>query len=550
MALLAGGIVATAILGGGAVLGVLEMQKLGRSLYDHAYVDTNLISDIRVGFERQRGLVGRAPAEFDLERMAEQKALFEDTGIAVRGAVDSYLEQSGGTAMASLVTEFLDRLAAYEAEAFGVYESAENFDSDNAIELVSGPVAAAAAAVERSLTAMSEQVTTAARNNVGAMETGSALVRRAVLAVTTVLALALGFGGFVIITRSVSRPIGRLSQAMQELGDGDKSIDIPFTDRQDEIGSMARPLMVFKDNMIRANKLAALQQAEQAKREARAQTIEKISRDFDGEVRDLLKSVSDATTDLDTAARSMLKVSEETTRQSASVANASTQATASVQTVASATEELSSSIREIGSQVDESTRIAREAAEQAEASSQAVNELETSAQEIGKIINLIQDIAEQTNLLALNATIEAARAGESGKGFAVVASEVKSLATQTGKATEEISSQIERIQQETGRSAEAIRKISDTVSRLSEISTGIASAVEEQSTATQEIGRSVQDAASGTHEVSSNISRVNAGAKETSTSANRVQATSGKLGQHSETLTGVISSFLDSVRAA
>ncbi len=106
---------------------------------------------------------------------------------------------------------------------------------------------------------------------------------------------------------------------------------------------------------------------------------------------------------------------------------------------------------------------------------------------IGDVVELINNIAGQTNLLALNATIEAARAGEAGRGFAVVASEVKALAEQTAKATGEIGQQINGIQSATQDSVNAIKEISGTIERLSEISSAIAAAVEEQGAATQEI---------------------------------------------------------------
>jgi methyl-accepting chemotaxis protein len=109
---------------------------------------------------------------------------------------------------------------------------------------------------------------------------------------------------------------------------------------------------------------------------------------------------------------------------------------------------------------------------------------------------------KQIELLALNATIEAARAGEAGRGFAVVASEVKALAKQTAKATGEIGQQISGMQAATQDSVGAIKEISSTIERLSEISSTIAAAVEEQGAATQEISRNVQQAAQGTQQVS------------------------------------------------
>ena len=103
-----------------------------------------------------------------------------------------------------------------------------------------------------------------------------------------------------------------------------------------------------------------------------------------------------------------------------------------------------------------------------------------------------------------------------------MASEVKALAEQTAKATGEIGQQISGIQAATQDSVGAIKEISSTIERLSEISSTIAAAVEEQGAATQEISRNVQQAAQGTQQVSSNITDVQRGATETGTASSQV----------------------------
>ena len=232
------------------------------------------------------------------------------------------------------------------------------------------------------------------------------------------------------------------------------------------------------------------------------------------------------------------------------VAGASEEASISVQSVAAATEELSSSTNEISRQVQESARMAMAAVDEANKTNEWVEELANAASRIGDVVELINAIASQTNLLALNATIEAARAGEAGRGFAVVASEVKALAAQTAKATSEIGQQIVDIQSATEDSVGAIKEISGTIGRLSEISAAIAAAVEEQGAATQEISRNIQQAAGGTHQVSSHIGDVQRGASETGLASSKVLSAAQSLASDSVRLKKEVENFLSAVRAA
>jgi len=130
------------------------------------------------------------------------------------------------------------------------------------------------------------------------------------------------------------------------------------------------------------------------------------------------------------------------------------------------------------------------------------------------------------------------------------AHEVKSLATQTAKATEEIGRQISGMQAATNESVAAIKEISGTIGRISEISTAIAAAVEEQGAATGEIARNVQQAAAGTTQVASNITEVNRGAVETGSASGQVLTSARSLSSESNHLKSEVKNFLSTIRAA
>jgi methyl-accepting chemotaxis protein len=368
--------------------------------------------------------------------------------------------------------------------------------------------------------------------------------------VGSALAVLIAIVAAVTLSRGIGRPVVAMTAAMGSLADGNHAVEIPATERRDEIGLMAKAVLVFKENMIKAKELAAEEAEAQKRRERRAQKVDQLTGDFDSDVSIVLKTVSSAATEMQATAASMTSTAEETSRQSTVVAGASEEASTNVQTVAAAAEELTTSITEISRQVTQSAEIAGKAVDDAERTNVQIQGLAEAAHKIGEVVQLITDIASQTNLLALNATIEAARAGEAGKGFAVVASEVKNLANETAKATDEITGQITGIQQATRDAVEAIQSISGTIGQINEIASGIASAVEQQGAATQEIARNVQQAAAGTQEVSSNITGVSEAATATGAAAEQVQTAAAELSEQAEIMRGKVETFLAEIKAA
>ncbi|MDO8398204.1 MAG: methyl-accepting chemotaxis protein [Bradyrhizobium sp.] len=364
------------------------------------------------------------------------------------------------------------------------------------------------------------------------------------LLVGLVVALWIGIKG-------LARPIADLKTVMEAFARNELKAEVPGVGRRDEVGEMARTVEVFKTNGLEVERMKADQQAAELRSaEQRKADMIKLANDFEGAVGEIIETVSSASTELEASAGTLTATAVRSQELTTAVAAASEEASTNVQSVASATEEMASSVNEISRQVQESARIAGDAVEQARKTNDRVSELSKAAARIGDVVELINTIAGQTNLLALNATIEAARAGEAGRGFAVVASEVKALAEQTARATGEIGQQITGIQAATQESVTAIKEISGTIEKLSEISSTIAAAVEEQGAATQEISRNVQQAAQGTQEVSSNIANVQRGASETGSASSQVLSAAQSLSGDSNRLKLEVGKFLNSVRAA
>jgi len=373
-------------------------------------------------------------------------------------------------------------------------------------------------------------------------------VKRDVIILSIIIGLILALSIYWVIRKQL-KPLVDMELVMEHLHNDEVDVIVPAQDRGDEIGRMAKAVQAFKEGII--EKIRLRSEAEVQKKQAEAQhraAMNAMAEEFEKSVGNVVEVVASAATELQTSAKNLSEMADQTNTQTSAVAAATEEASASVQTVAAAAEELSASIGEINRQIEQSSVIATEAVAEVKRTDNTVSTLSDAASQIGDVVRLIQDIAEQTNLLALNATIEAARAGEAGKGFAVVASEVKNLANQTGRATEEISKKIVTVQGVSSQAVSAIRSIGGIIERIDEITKTIAQAIHQQEGATREISNNVQQASAGTSEISSNIVNVTHAASESRSAANEVLQSSGDLSKQAEILRREIKVFVTKVQ--
>jgi len=349
--------------------------------------------------------------------------------------------------------------------------------------------------------------------------------------------------------RVVARPLQRLAGVMRQIVQGQYDVAIEGLKRGDEVGVMARAVLVFRDNSValreaQAQRQRAREQAAAEKRDA----LDRLAHSFESKILSVAGALASSAAQLDGSARSMSGVAEDSGRSARAAAVVAGESTEAAGTVSAAIDELSMAMHDISTQVANASGVVTEATRRADVAVANADGLVATVSEIDKVAGMIHAIANQTNLLALNATIEAARAGEAGRGFAVVAQEVK--AAQTTKALAEIRDKTGSVAEIIAGVRGATQSMSAVVMQIKEVSRSITGSVRLQSEATQKIAESVEGAAARTRHVADTIAGVNDFAGRTRQDAQQIMQAVADLNRQAAALQQEAQQFVARVRAA
>ncbi|KQR22752.1 methyl-accepting chemotaxis protein [Deinococcus sp. Leaf326] len=302
------------------------------------------------------------------------------------------------------------------------------------------------------------------------------------------LSLLAGAALLVLLTRGITGPLGQLSRASHALGEGDYSVRVPVTGR-DELAQLAGSFNVA------AEQLAAQAGRTEEERSAAAQLRGDLS-ELRGTAQAMalgdltraapergeLAEVGSAVNRLNMVLAQTLRAARQhaadleggsraAVETGVAAGNASGRTATQASTLATGLQTLAAQLMDLAAQAQSGAEPLGQAGVTAQAGQQALQaalgefgtlqgstqetgarlqNLTAHAEEIQAALDTVGRVAGQTNLLSLHAAIEAAGAGESGRRFAVVADEVRGLADESAAVTAHIAALVGAVQAELG----------------------------------------------------------------------------------------------------
>ncbi len=108
---------------------------------------------------------------------------------------------------------------------------------------------------------------------------GIDFLRNLMLAIGALLTAVIGFVGFMF-SKTITRPISSITDTMRALAGNDLDVEVVGLEREDEIGSMARRVEIFRENAVKVAELGVEEAARQKAIAERAALMEELQQSF------------------------------------------------------------------------------------------------------------------------------------------------------------------------------------------------------------------------------------------------------------------------------
>lgn len=292
-------------------------------------------------------------------------------------------------------------------------------------------------------------------NKTGAQQAGEDSINVSEQTVITiigsvVISLILGIAAALFITRMIAKPLGLVTNRINEISKGNLTIPSIEIKSKDEIGVLAKSVNEMKGS-LHTIVTEVVNVSGQVNKQSDELTVSSLE-------------VKQGSQQIATTMHELAYGAEEQANSASESAQAVEDVNVQIKQADLAGKNLKQASNEVLEKAQEGTKLMNQSVHQIETISQIVTEsmekvvnLDLKNENIYQLVHVIQDVAAQTNLLALNAAIEAARAGEYGKGFAVVADEVRKLAEQVSNSVQDITHITQDIQSDSKQVVETLQ---------------------------------------------------------------------------------------------